>query len=158
LVFGHLTVTAAGLDILRRTGRPLKALNVPLVLVGAYLPDLVDKPVNHLTGLSGRGYGHSLVVQAVAFGILWLLAPGWRKGTLSLFAGAAAHLPEDAVPARVLLAPLLGPVPAAPHWGFWDSLVHFYGGGGPLVWLEVLSLLYWLVIGVRRLGRRPEPA
>ena len=70
--------------------------------------------------------------------------------------GVGAHLMEDAVTPVVLFAPLLGPVPPAPHWGFWDSFAHFYRGGGPLVWIEALALAYWLAIGVGRvLGPRP---
>jgi hypothetical protein len=32
-------------------------------------------------------------------------------------------------------------------------MLRFYGGGGPLVWLEVAALVYWLVVGLRRVAR-----
>jgi hypothetical protein len=156
MVLGHLTVTAAGLDLLRRAGRPVTRLATPLVLVGAYLPDVADKPLNHLLGLSGRGYGHSLVVQSAVFGLLWLLFPRRRRGVLSLGFGAAIHLAEDAVGPKVLFAPLLGRVPQAPAWGFLDSLIHFYKGGGPLVWIELLALGYWGFVGTARIFSRGE--
>jgi membrane-bound metal-dependent hydrolase YbcI (DUF457 family) len=143
MVLGHFTVTAAGRDILLRRGVSLEGISAPWLFVGAYLPDIVDKPLNGLTGLSGRGYGHSLVVQVVVFGIAWLLARGLRREIASLALGAALHLLEDAVRLQVLLAPLLGTVPHAPEWRFFDSFLYFYKSGGPLVWIEVLALAYW---------------
>jgi hypothetical protein len=148
MVLGHLTVTAAGRDLLRRSGHPLERISAPLLFLGAYLPDLVDKPLNLLTGLSGRGYGHSLVVQVVVFGLAWLCVPGLRRGTASLALGASIHLLEDAVRPEVLFAPLLGPIPPAPQWGFFDSFIHFYRARGPLVWIEVGAMVYWLGIAL----------
>src|SRR4051812_45818641 len=104
MVFGHLTVTAALHREARRrwTGFPL-ALG-PLVF-GAYLPDLVDKPLNMVFGLSGHSFGHSLVAQLIFFGLLLLF---WRSrrallGTVAI--GAALHLFEDAEGWHELLAP-----------------------------------------------------
>jgi hypothetical protein len=162
LVLGHFTVTAAGRDLLLRNGVSLEAISAPWLFVGAYLPDLVDKPLNGLTGLSGRGYGHSLVVQVAVFGLAYLLGKRWRREIVSLALGAAIHLLEDAVRLKVLLAPLLGTVPKAPEWRFFESFLYFYGSGGPLVWFEVLALVYWafrLPSLVRpRLERSPEGA
>jgi hypothetical protein len=159
VVLGHLTVTAAGKDALRRLGYPLERVATPLLLIGAYLPDCVDKPLNFFTGLSGRGYGHSLVIQTLVFGTLWLLLPPLRRGTQSLALGAAIHLLEDAVRPEVLLAPLLGPVPPAPQWGFFESFFHFYGSMGPLVWIEIASGVYWLsILVVWAWKRRPVGA
>jgi hypothetical protein len=153
MVLGHLTVTAAGHRLLRDRLPVVARMPLGLLVVGAYLPDLVDKPLNLVSGLSGRGYGHALVAQTAVFGICWLLLPARRRLVLPLAVGAALHLAQDWVGWAVLFAPLLGPVPEAPPWGFFQSMLRFYGGGGPLVWLEVAALAYWLVVGLRRVAR-----
>jgi membrane-bound metal-dependent hydrolase YbcI (DUF457 family) len=151
MVLGHLTVTSAGRRLLRRR---LPRVFEPLapLLLGAYLPDLVDKPLNLILGLPGRAFGHSLVVEAAVFAIAALVFPRWRNVLAPLAAGVAIHLLEDWVTPVVLLAPLLGPIPEAPPWSFVDSFLHFYSGGGPLVWLEVASVVYWLGVA----GSHPE--
>src|SRR5271170_5816174 len=81
MVLGHLTVTAAAKDSLRRLGHPLPGLSMPLLLVGAYLPDLIDKPMAMAFGTSGRGYGHSLVIEGAVFALLWFLSAGAPQGS-----------------------------------------------------------------------------
>lgn len=158
MVLGHLTVTAAGYRILRARLSVVSRIPLGALIVGAYSPDLVDKPLNHVTGLSGRGYGHSLTVQAVVFGLAWLLLRRHRLWVLAMAMGAAIHLTEDWVGAAVLFAPFLGPIPPAPRWGFLDSMIYFYSRGGPLVWLEIAAVLYWLAVALRRpAGERAAP-
>jgi membrane-bound metal-dependent hydrolase YbcI (DUF457 family) len=151
MILGHLTVTAAGYRLGAARSGWLVRLPLPLIIVGAYLPDLIDKSLNWTLGLSGRGYAHSIVVQVMAFSALAALAPRRRRWTAAVALGAAVHALEDWVELTVLLAPLLGPIPVAPDWGFWASIVGFYRGGGPQVWLEVAALVYWTAVGVRRL-------
>src|SRR5438270_7465998 len=91
MVFGHLTVTAALHREARRQWTRFPLALGPL-LFGAYLPDLLDKPLNMVFGLSGHSFGHSLAVQVVFFGLLLLC---WRSrrllvGTIAI--GAALHL------------------------------------------------------------------
>ena len=155
MVFGHLTVTAAGHRLLRRPLPQVAVLPLGLLILGAYLPDLVDKSTNLLVGLSGRGYGHSLVIQAALFAPALLLLRRWRIQVFSLALGAAIHLLEDWVDAAVALAPLLGSIPLAPRWDWFESLRRFYLEGGPQVWLELASFGYWIVVGVR-LATRPR--
>jgi hypothetical protein len=158
MVLGHLTVTAAGHRILRQRLPFVSLIPLGALLVGAYVPDLVDKPLNHVTGLSGRGYGHALTVQAVVFALAWLLLRRHRLPVLATALGAAIHLAEDWVGAAVLFAPFLGTIPPAPPWGFMESMIFFYSRGGPLVWLEVAGVLYWLAVALRRLaGERTAP-
>jgi membrane-bound metal-dependent hydrolase YbcI (DUF457 family) len=147
MVLGHLTVTAAGQRLAAKRARFVVPL-APLLL-GAYLPDLVDKPLKLALGLPGRAFGHSLVVEAAVFGLAALALPRSRRILGPIALGVAIHLLEDWVEPVVLLAPLLGPLPPAAPWSLLDSFMHFYSGGGPQVWLEVVAILYWLGVGVR---------
>jgi hypothetical protein len=149
MVLGHLTVTAAGHRLLKRRF-PELPVQLGLLLVGAYLPDLVDKPANMFFGLPGRSYGHSLVVQLTIFAASALLVPASRRVLAPLALGAAIHLLEDWPNQVVLLAPLLGPIPPAPRWSFWESLVRYYSSGGPQVWLEIAAVAYWVGVALRR--------
>jgi membrane-bound metal-dependent hydrolase YbcI (DUF457 family) len=157
MVLGHLTVTAAGHRILGGRARWIAAVRLGPLLLGAYLPDLVDKPLNNLVGLSGRGYGHSLAVQVLALGMAWAFARRHRQTIQALALGAAVHLIEDWVEPVVLLAPFLGPVPYAPHWSFLDNLLGFYLRGGPPVWIEIAALCYWTAVGARSLAVTAAP-
>jgi hypothetical protein len=148
MVLGHLTVTSAGRRLAQQ-GVP--RLFVPLgpLLLGAYLPDLVDKPLSMLFGIPGRDFGHSLVVEGAVFGLAAIALPSWRRVLGPTALGVAMHLLEDWVPTVVLLSPLLGPIPPSPRWSFMHSLVYFYSTGGPLVWLEIAAVLYWMAVGIR---------
>jgi membrane-bound metal-dependent hydrolase YbcI (DUF457 family) len=156
MVFGHLTATAAVHHAVRRHLWPALPLPLPPLVLGAYLPDLVDKPIAVVSGLAGRGYGHSLVVLLLVFGLAWALFRPRPWTFHALVLGAGLHLLQDWVKLGVLLAPLLGPIPEAPPYSFLQALLHFYRSGGVLVWLEVASILYWAVLGIVVLaGRRP---
>jgi len=153
VVLGHATVTAAAHRVLGGRWPRVKRLPLGLLVLGAYAPDLVDKPISLLTELGGRSYGHSLLGQLSLFGVLWLAAGPLRPALLGVWLGATVHLLQDAVEPSILLAPLLGPFPV----GAWDpseSLFGFYLGGGPPVWVEIAALGYWVAVAVRTSGRR----
>jgi len=163
MILGHLTVTAAAHRLLRKPLPGAASLPLGALLLGAYLPDLSDKSINLLTGLSGRGYGHSLVVQLVCFGLIFLLLPRRRVSCAALGLGAALHLVQDWVAPAVLLAPLLGLVPPGPRFSFVQSMMNFYGGGGVPVWIELAAAGFWLLQAARWWRRRsaaapPRPA
>jgi membrane-bound metal-dependent hydrolase YbcI (DUF457 family) len=161
LVLGHLTVTAAGRRLLAQRYRAASRLALAPLLVGAYLPDIVDKSAALLVpGVPGRGFGHSLVVALPLFGLLALWLPARRLTVATLGLGVGLHLLEDWVEPVVLFAPLLGPIPPRPPWSLLESLLHFYTRGGLQVWLEAAALLYWIVVGLGRLLRisRRSPA
>lgn len=157
MVLGHATVTAAGHRLLGSRFPRLGGLSLALLLVGAYLPDAVDKGLSLLIGLSGRGYAHSLVVQVVALGGLAWLAPRWRRIVVTVWVGATAHLVEDWVGVQVLLAPLLGLIPPG-DWNALESIVDFYTGTGPLLWIELVAFGYWLAVAARSLSQRQPQA
>lgn len=157
MVFGHLTVTAA---LHRETRRQWPSFPVALgaLLFGAYLPDMVDKPISMLTGLSGHAYGHSLAMQALLFGLLLLVLQSHRGWLAAVAAGAALHLAEDAVTLKELWAPFTGPIPDSSPYDLLGNFAHFYSTFSPLLCLELMALLYWLVVGMKaareRYGRR----
>jgi membrane-bound metal-dependent hydrolase YbcI (DUF457 family) len=154
MILGHLTVTAAGYRFVRKWIWPQPPISLGALLLGAYLPDLLDKPIALATGLSGRGYGHSIVVQAAVFGLLAVLLRRHRVLVAALALGSAIHLLEDWVPLTVLLAPLLGPVPEMPMMPLLQKIVVFYTSGTLQMWIEVLGTAYWILVGMRAwLGR-----
>jgi membrane-bound metal-dependent hydrolase YbcI (DUF457 family) len=157
VIFGHLTVTAAAHREARRL-RPSLPVSAGALLFGAYLPDLLDKPIGLVTGLASRGYGHSIAVQAVVVGLALAALPRHRARVATVALGAAIHLLEDWVEPRVLLAPLLGPVPLLPLRSFWESLRLYYTSGNIQVWLEIVATVYWFAVGAVALMSRCWPA
>lgn len=146
MIFGHLTVTAAVHHLVKRRIDPSRILPLGPLLVGAYLPDLMDKPTALVTGLSGRGYGHSLVLQAALFALLAWPLRRWARPLAALGVGVLAHLLEDWVPLPVLLAPLLGPIPYIPQVPLLEKLRLYYTSGGVQMWIEVAAVLYWVAV------------
>jgi membrane-bound metal-dependent hydrolase YbcI (DUF457 family) len=149
MVLGHAAVTAAAHHIGKRRWPTLGRLSLCLLILGAYLPDLLDKPLSLLLGLAGRGYAHSAVVQAAVLGVAWLLWPRWRAAIATLWLGASLHLLQDWATLEVLVAPLLGPIPAG-RFSVSESVLGFYTSGGPLLWVELAALAYWLAVALRR--------
>lgn len=150
MILGHLTVTAAGHHLIRHRLWPACPIALGPLLVGAYLPDLLDKPIAMFTGLAGRGYGHSLLVQAAFFALAWAALRRRRALLLPLALGALLHLLQDWVRLEVLLAPLLGPIPLQPMEPLLQKLVRFYTSGSPQMWLEAAAVGYWLGVGAVR--------
>ena len=151
MVLGHATVTAAGHRILASRWPGLLGIPLGALVLGAYLPDMVDKSLSLLLGLSGRGYAHSLLVQSLVLGGLWLLLPRRRRQLLVLGLGSGLHLLQDWVKLRVLVAPLLGWIPPG-RFDPVESAWSFYGRGGPLLWLELAAIVYWAVMAARVLS------
>jgi hypothetical protein len=79
MVLGHLTVTSAGRRVLQRRW-PRVFIPLGPLLLGAYLPDLLDKPLNMAFGLPGRAFGHSLVVELAIFTAAGLALPRLSSG------------------------------------------------------------------------------
>ena len=110
LLFGHLGI---GL----RLSRPFGRLPVRAVLIGALLPDLIDKPLYYglvaWTGLRGsdlglisgtRTLGHTglLLLGVLAVALLFRAHPGRAGKMAGLAVGMATHLVLDAVGERFL--------------------------------------------------------
>ena len=151
VILGHLTVTAAGHRLVRAVrGSGASPCRWAAARWAPYLPDLVDKPIALVTGLSGRGYGHSLVVQLAVFGAGLGAAPP-RPRLLAALAHRRRPPPARGLGAGlVLLAPLLGPIPYIPRAPLWEKHRDFYTGGRIQVWLEVAAVLYWIAVALTR--------
>jgi inner membrane protein len=99
-----------------------------LILIGALLPDLIDKPLGLLGFGGGRALAHTLVFTLfIAFAGLYLY---WRQGKpwlLFLAFGSLVHLILDQMwlTPRVLFYPLYGwafPVTDFSHW--FEDMLH----------------------------------
>ena len=104
-VLGHLGLAALGWLV------AFRRLPLGWLLLGAILPDLVDKPLGLLAGNGyGRLYAHTLVAALGLAALAWALR---RPAVTALALGVPAHLALDRlweVP-EVLLWPLLGAFP-----------------------------------------------
>lgn len=153
---GHLTVTYAARGALKGKLPVLRPL-YPLLL-GAALPDLMDKPFWQLMETPPRGIAHSAVVLALGFYILIRLAPRHRAILATVAAGAAFHLLEDWPFPQIVAWPLLGGWEYFPLHGIGESMASFYRGEPHPYMLSVevaswpLCLYYWMK------GRMPSVA
>ncbi len=117
---GHLGITAALGEFLSRRGHYFPHVDFRLIALGAFLPDLIDKPLFFFIGLGeGRGVGHSLIFNALLTIVLllWSRRPvasapiQSARSVLTLVAiGAWTHLLLDRVWEQpwVFLFPFLG--------------------------------------------------
>jgi hypothetical protein len=110
LLFAHMGLALAG-------GRLYKNVDYLFLAIGAMLPDLIDKPLGWMvygTPNMGRIFAHTLLFFLIL--AAWAL---YSRDTriVSLVAGVLIHLLLDFMwlsPA-ILLWPILGSFPAAPH-------------------------------------------
>ncbi len=107
MVLGHLTVTCAVQGPLKKRFPGLGFEHLGALVLGAFLPDLIDKPLHLLFWAPTRGFGHSAVLIALVFYILVRLFPAYRTILFALTAGMALHLIEDMAPLHVVLWPFL---------------------------------------------------
>ncbi len=128
---------------------------VVLAGIGAWLPDLVDKPLGHIvlrtTLDDGRIFAHSLLF------VLLILAVGlvlWNRRdnflVLAVAIGVLSHLYLDAMwelPVT-LFYPLLGPFPQMHFPGYLESSL-LNEITAPTEWLFALTAL-WIVLRIRR--------
>jgi inner membrane protein len=139
----------------RLVDRFANEIDYRLILVGALIPDLIDKPlifaVNpHFVNSSLRSVGHSVVGAVAMFAIVWVITKGWqRASTLSFGFALAAHLVVDRMweMPEVLLWPTLGyvlPEQNIPFSHWWRN--HFERPPTTLIDLVGIALLV-LVVG-----------
>ncbi len=183
LFFGHIGITVAlfrAYDVLAAKRAQVSSLREPgvagsrehipssnsvseidyrLPMIGAILPDLIDKPVWLLAGggvaFSGRDYTHTLLFNLILLtGGLFFLA--YRKRELFIISlSSLGHLVLDQLwnsPAT-LFWPLLGPLPPKSTTGFlgslWQSL-HY-----PDIWVpELIGLAVLLPMAYHILKRK----
>lgn len=107
MVLGHLTATCAVQQPLKKRFPGFGFEHLGPLIIGAFLPDLIDKPLHLLFGVPTRGFGHSAVLMAVVFYLLIRLFTAYRKVLFALAAGATLHLIEDMAALNVVLWPFL---------------------------------------------------
>jgi len=136
LLFGHIGVTLGILFILSYIEPRLKTIIDPRYLVvGALLPDLIDKPLGLIVFAStisnGRMISHTLVFSFTLFLIgLYLYDKRSDIRIISLASGSFFHLMEDQMwnTPKTLFWPLLG-------WSFPKNSIDYTG-------LEYLLVLF----------------
>ncbi len=108
-LLAHLAFGSAAADLVRRLRRAA-GVDFRWVLVGAILPDLIDKPLGIALGITGRAWAHTALVS-LALSVFGLAA--MRRGSAaaaSLALGSWTHLVLDRMwemPA-ILWYPLFG--------------------------------------------------
>ncbi len=162
LFFGHLGLGAAcgaGVSeadkLVRPEAEPLQ-LDFRLVLLGAVLPDLVDKPLGEIVWSSafhsGKIFGHTLVLSACLLGVGAVLYHRRRRtGVLSLGIGAASHLLGDAMwyTTVTLLWPLLGWFQPEAVTGSWFARMLNYLSSPWIFFTETAGFLALVLLACR---------
>jgi hypothetical protein len=115
-LFGHIGVTLGIFFVLGIFVPRLKAnINPKYLIIGALLPDLIDKPLGRVifatTIANGRIIGHTLLFSLLIFSIgLYLFEKRRDIIILSLASGSFFHLMEDQMweTPKTLFWPLFG--------------------------------------------------
>ncbi len=125
-----------------RVSVSLKSIDYRLVIAGALLPDIIDKPIGTAFFNNGRIFGHSLLLAIILLGIGVLLYRGkGRTGMLVLALGSTGHLILDQMwqNSHTLFWPFGGwsfPALAPGAWFF--SLAN---------WVHILTTNYYVLAG-----------
>lgn len=95
-------------------------------LFGAYLPDLIDKPLNIFFQLPGRCIAHSAIIQALLFIPLIYFLPRYKKSLFSLWSGCILHLIQDSIALSIAFWPIVGDLSYHRRFSIADSFYSFY--------------------------------
>ena len=96
------------------------------LLFGAYLPDLIDKPLNILFQLPGRGIAHSVIIQVLLFLPLLYSFPKYRKAFFSIWFGCIFHLVQDAIALSIAFWPIVGSLSDYRRFSISESFYTYY--------------------------------
>lgn len=107
MILGHLTCTYLVYRALEKKGI---RLILPALLIGAYLPDVIDKPLSLLVALQPHGMGHSFLVLLLLFTPLILLLKNYRGIVATVGFGCFLHLLGDSGENNSILWPLAGDI------------------------------------------------
>lgn len=100
LLLGHLGLPLAAAEIAEKALPSLRGkIDYRLVIIGSFLPDLVDKPVGMLLFAnalgSGRIFAHTLLFSLLLLLLGWLRWRQGRSGVLILALAALGHQLSD---------------------------------------------------------------
>jgi len=124
MILGHLTVTYVAGKRFEKV-YPFLA-RTPALIFGAYLPDLIDKPLAMVTEMPGRGIFHSAVVISLLLFALLAAFPERRGTLMAIGAGAFFHILEDMSAPVFTFWPLLGGWPPIQYTGLTEKLLDYY--------------------------------
>lgn len=141
--------------LLSRIKSQINPIDYRLVLVGSFLPDIIDKPVFLLIGnrvsLSGRGYAHTLLFNLILL-ISGLLLIRYRKSWLLILSlSSFMHLILDRIwdyPV-VLFWPLLGPFPKGETTGWLSNMFQALFSSPDVYIPEIIGLVIVLLFVYR---------
>ncbi len=165
-LLGHLGFTIIIAYYLKNKKR--KNINILAMLIGAMLPDMIDKPLNVLFNLPGRFIAHIILLHASILILILLLSKNTlthstdaseriRKNGISLELGAIIHILEDFRPGdqkwlQVALFPAFGPLPFHS-----EKYLFLLGYKDLYYWVtEALGLLFLLAMGVTNKWNRKQ--
>jgi membrane-bound metal-dependent hydrolase YbcI (DUF457 family) len=153
MILGHLTVTYSVAVPFKKRFPDLAVTGG--ILLGAVLPDILDKPVSMIWGTPSRGAGHSAVVMGLVSYILIAAFPARCKFLVSVGAGLLLHLLEDMVTLNQLFWPLLGPWTYQPGAGLMEKLLDYYVRvKSPVSFLvEIASYPFFLLFAFREIKK-----
>lgn len=123
MILGHYANTYVVHKLVKRYNIEL---NLYLLLFGAYLPDLIDKPLNKFFLLPGRGIAHSVIVQALFFLPFLFLMPRYKRSFLSVWFGCILHLIQDTVLLSIAFWPIVGDLSDHRRFSVVESFYNFY--------------------------------
>jgi hypothetical protein len=123
MVLGHIANTYVVQNVAKRYNLEF---NLYFLLFGAYLPDLIDKPLNILFQLPGRGIAHSVIIQALLFSPLIYSLPKYRKTFLSVWFGCILHLIQDTIALSIAFWPVVGSLSDYRRFSFGESFYTYY--------------------------------
>ncbi|MCP4365502.1 MAG: metal-dependent hydrolase [Planctomycetes bacterium] len=123
MVLGHITCTYIAYRVLYSRG---VRLVLPAFLIGAVLPDVIDKPLLLLFGLEPHGVGHSILVILPVFGLCFLFFRNRYLVLTSLQLGILMHLVEDSYSYEQLFWPFTVEHDDSIVIGWGDSLYSYY--------------------------------
>lgn len=159
-LLGHLGVTSAIGHIMQtKSNQPHTKSNqphtpyLPSLLLGAMLPDIIDKPINVLTKLPGRFIAHIMLIHLIILIITRQTIKNQTRKTkiTSLELGAIMHILEDYRIhdkdwLKTALFPLYGPIQIKPQ-----SYLFLLGYKDPYNWItETIGLTLLIIIGIKR--------
>jgi len=157
MILGHITVTYSIAVPFKKRFPDLAVTGG--ILLGAVLPDILDKPVSMIWGTPSRGAGHSVVVMGLVFYLLAACFPARRKLIFSVGAGLLLHLLEDMATLNQLFWPLLGPWTYQPGAGLMEKILDYYVRfKSPVPFLvEVASYPFFLLFAFREIKKTRLP-
>lgn len=117
---------------------------LPALLVGAYLPDMVDKPLSLFLNLPFHGIGHSFLVLLLLFTPLILFLKNYRGIVVALGLGCLLHLLGDLEETDSIFWPFAGDIGLAGERFSLSKALHEYYVQQDVpsaLLIEVLSIL-----------------